>query len=282
MNTNPLLSKYIEDLKKCKSYLDVLKYCNRTFKHVLGEGSSRKVYKIPHFCLVVKVATKDFGLKQNKTESIVYKKCKNNVSIISKIYDYDKDGYKWVISEYCYVNGCDESDNRMDLFIKKTIGIDGPLLRLLCILCMTNKSIQILDKDKKEFVKFTNWIKSNIDKLYNMRMTDKKKYRKYLFDYIQKHFPNLLRHSKSGDFCLHYYFITCLYHLRKIEPKLLFDYLYNKKFTKIQFIMDFRKLTKIIGFDLLDSIDVGNMGLVRRDGKKYLVLLDYGYTELKV
>ena len=67
-----------------------------------------------------------------------------------------------------------------------------------------------------------------------------------------------------------------------LSSLLLFDYLYNKKFTKIQFIMDFRKLTKIIGFDLLDSIDVGNMGLVRRDGKKYLVLLDYGYTELKV
>jgi len=280
-NVNPILTRYLHDLRSCKSYDDVLKYCNRTFKNVLGKGSSRKVYKIPFFDLVVKVAIKDFGVTQNKTEVSVYKRCKDKVSIISKTYDYDHKGFTWLLSEYCYVNGCDQDDNRMDSFIQSECGISGPLLRLLCTLCMSDKSLSIINKNKDDFISFTRWVKNNLKILYRKRVENKKEYRKYLFAYIEMNYPKMLEDSARNNFCLHYYFLTCLYHLRSVDIVDLFDYVFNCKYKTVKFIMDFRELTKMSGIDLLDSIDVGNMGLVKRNGKKQLVLLDYGYTELK-
>jgi len=75
---------------------NILSYANEELNYA-SEGSGRKVYILSEK-EVLKIAYTNTGIAQNKKEVEISEKESNN-PLLAKVLDWDRDGYKWIISE---------------------------------------------------------------------------------------------------------------------------------------------------------------------------------------
>lgn len=76
----------------------------------LNAGSSRAVFALDDN-RVLKIAKNQFGLEQNQNEVEIWNTLKNGSKVLTAIYDYDKENYKWVVHERVKMFSAEEFEN---------------------------------------------------------------------------------------------------------------------------------------------------------------------------
>lgn len=88
----------LKELDGIWNYEDKFEYCCEHLGEPIGEGSARAVFQIDGD-RVLKLAMDEPGEAQNKTE-VENETYNDSLNMFPKIYDYDRECYSWVVSEY--------------------------------------------------------------------------------------------------------------------------------------------------------------------------------------
>lgn len=256
-----------EILNSFKTSVDLIDYCDKNMIY-LNKGCGRRVYKIPNLDFVIKIGK--VQSTQNKNEIRLYNLNYNkNIQIITKIYDYDKKSFKWIIQEYCQFPYSHSKNKIFDEFSFNNYQISFSLLTILSILCTYDIFLQNVCRKKDLFIEYIKDIKEkipgNLTSFHELIRYTKEKYIDLFSDIRIKHY-------------IHFLCITLYYRINKIDINQLFDYIFNKKYTTIPFIVELQSFVYKYNIVLLD-FSIQNFGITKRNDKKYLVLLDYGVQE---
>lgn len=242
----------------------------------LGSGFSRNSYLIKSKNIVMKIAKNQEGINQNINEYSIYKKTKS--PIITKTFKISKDG-TYVLSEYCYITS---SKNQKQLHTKiKKITTLKPNIFYLLLSCSHDKHcFDIIQNNKNDFTNFCYWCQKNRSFLIKLHNQAKKNQSRTYIHYMTQNIPEkLLVDSNHHNFCLHYFFWSCPEFIKNIDIDYFIKLIDYKYYKTIRFIKYFKDLEKITGNSILDSVCDSNLGIVSRNGKDHLVILDYGYQE---
>ena len=214
-------------------------YCVKWLGEPDGIGSSRCVFMLSDN-IILKLAYGtyyDAGKAQNKLEYDTYMKCKS--PLLPKVYDYDKDNFSYIICEN--VIAADVVD------FEKFLGL--PFYDTYY-----QNSIKRTDKDSKNggdfnvgYNKYFDNIRGIGEKYYNDKTAGEKASISAILSYIEGTYG-------VGD---EYY-----------------EEMYESLINKSEWLMELKELVKKT--KMTDFCTVENFGIVNRNGKPHLVVLDCG------
>jgi len=261
-------------LDKFKSFTtinDRIKYCNQTLKF-LGHGIGKKVYKLDND-KVLKVGYNKGGYGQNECE---IKLGKYKFPFLCNVYDHDDRKFTWLISELCYITMDTFGLENFKTKIKNVTGCDPEIIFFLGYTCIVG-GIDLYKKIRNDLIKVCDKIVEirNTSKYIDMKnkqvgieackMVDiPESSRKIIIDRFYGTIFSIARHCKKFGHA---------------DTKMLFNIIDTGKYKRINFINDMVKiknLNEIVFMD--DCFNYSNTGIVKRNGKDYFVILDYGWS----
>ncbi len=140
-------SEESDSVAQQKNAVNILKYAEENLKKI-NHGNARQVFLLPDEKSVLKIAYQsnrvkesDLGIQQNKKEVEVSQKEGNN-SLLAKVLDWDKNGYKWIVTER--VTPIDPNSNEFS----KITGIPEDFFYVALEVLESHSSI----KDSKELI----------------------------------------------------------------------------------------------------------------------------------
>ncbi len=272
-------SKETFSLDKFKSFTNIhdrIKYCNQTLE-ILGYGVGKRVYKLDDK-RVLKVAYNKGGYGQNECEAKI---SKYKFPFLCYTYEYDDKKYTWLISELCYI-----TTGNVRLFDSKTVAYKNSIIRVtgyppetiwfLGFTCVVG-GIDLYKKIRNDLMKVCK-------KIIEIRKTPKYLSKKNLD--VAMEACKLTDIPEASKKIIRDRFYGTIYNISKqaqkddpVNLEKLFGLIDNGTYKKIYFINEMVKIKNLNSVLFLDDcFNYSNTGIVNRNGKDYLVILDYGWS----
>ena len=266
---------YLNNLSNIR---DRIKYCDNSLEYI-GHGVGKRVYKLDDTS-VLKLAYNRKGLDQNKTEILI---SKYDYPFLAKVYNCEKRG-KWIVAEYCYLNCDRDYGSTFQDFknkIKQITRLDTVNLWFLCHVLVSG-GIQYYNKSKDLFKKMCY-------ELQDQNSIPFKKFKERSHSFWWDLLRNYYKVDNDMELCknvgeLHIAVSYAFHRGMKPSPKFNLDYCFkiidSGKYKSIPFIKDLIRYPDVRNkIDLADCFNTANTGIVKRNGKDEIVILDYGWRE---
>ena len=256
-------------LKKLKSFStrhSKLRYCNSHLTYI-SRGGARRVYRFKD--KVIKVACNSVGQDQNRHEISA---SKYSLPFLTAIYDHD-DKAKFIVAENCYKTYKTEGEDfKLEIF--KLTGVPADVFFSLCNFLV----IAGVDRCLQDINQLRHWcdiIKYKLKHGFSYKLNRGIKNITCFYEtYIG------IPHNKINYYLC--YFVAFIYMFLKLKRhinwnyNMVFDYIENHKYTTIPCLKDILQHPDSKNINFIDCFNITNVGIVNRNGKDELVILDYG------
>ena len=266
-----------KELNQITNIQDRIKYCDNRLKY-LARGRGKRVYAIDDN-YVLKLAYNRNGYTQNQLE---IKLSKYKYPFLAQVKSYG-DKATFIIAERCYITL--ERDSINDKYISEIERVTSYPPNIIWFLGYTLVvgGLNNYKKVKQDLIKVCDTITqhktdssfSGISNYqYGLKMCD-------ITSGISQSNQNIIK-KKFADllwFVSHYARKNKSHPYYNIDYRKYFNMIDTGEYKRIQFINDILKYPGIENIvDFRDCFNIFNTGIVKRNGKEYLVVLDYGYS----